>query len=251
MKVRDLLSTALETLAPDDTVEAALARLLEQGVAHLPVVDEGGALVGMISEEQLLDAPDAEAPVRSFLGARPVSVHPGVHVFDATRAMVHHDLSVLPLTEPPASAAAGSSAAAADDADGRNGAYAGASTAGDAPERYLGVVRRHDLFDRFARMLSTQEPGAILALETSERDYSLGRLVHLIEQSDVKVRSVFSEPADGGGSPRRVTVKLNTTETTRVRHMLEHHGFDVVASFGEQDEEVLERVQEFMRYLEV
>jgi CBS domain-containing protein len=249
MKVRRLLSKTLETLAPEDTVEVALARLLEQGVAHLPVVDEGGALVGMISEEQLLEAPDAGAPVRSFLGARPVSVHPGVHVFDATRAMVRHDLSLLPLTEPPSDTAAGSSVA------GNHGSNHGGNHAGDptdAPERYLGVVRRHDLFDRFAQMLSTQEPGAILALESAERDYSLGQLVHLIEQSDAKVRSVSSEPASGGeNDPRRVTVKLNTTDTTRVRHMLEHHGFDVAASFGEQDEDVLERVQEFMRYLEV
>ena len=237
MKVRRLLSTALDPLAPDDTVQTALARLLEQGVAHLPVVDEGGALVGMISEEQLMEAPDAEAPVRSFLGARPVSVHPDVHVFDATHAMVRHDLSALPLTETPSETGSSAAADRLEDAT-------------DAPERYVGVVRRHDLFDRFAQMLATQEPGAILALESTERDYSLGQLVHLIEQSDVKVRSVASEPA-ADGTPRRVTVKLNTTDTTRVRHMLDHHGFDVVASFGEQDDEIFERVQEFMRYLEV
>lgn len=234
MKIRSLLSASLDPIAPGDTVETALATLLEQGVGHLPVVDERGALVGLISEEQLLEAPDADAPVRSFLEARPVSVHPSEHVFDATRAMVRHDLSVLPITEP----AAGTGPSRAN------------GNAGSA-EQYLGVVRRHDLFDQFARMLSTQEPGAILALEVEARDYSLAQLVHLIEQSDVKVLSVASEPSDGQAGPRRVTVKLDTTDTTRVRHMLEHHGYDIVASFGEQDDQILERVQEFMRYLEV
>ena len=249
MKVRNLLSTSPAPLAPGDTVETALASLLEQSVAHQPVVDENSVLVGLVSEEQLLEAPDADAPVRSLLGARPVSVYPDAHVFDATRAMVRHDLSVLPVVEPMEEAgnsSAPSATAASSDAASTNGL-----------ERYLGVVRRHDLFDQFARMLSTQEPGAILALEAEERDYSLAQLVHLIEQSDVKVLSVGSESAEEavegqeGTGPRRVTVKLNTTDTTRVRHVLEHHGFDIVASFGEQDDQILERVQEFMRYLEV
>ena len=251
MKVRALLTESPAPLAPGDPVETALATLLEHGVAHQPVVDDTGALVGLVSEEQLLEAPDAEAPVRALLGARPVSVRPGAHVFDATRAMVEHDLSVLPVAEPITNV--GSSAADSVTETAANGVPAARqhnAASAEAPERYLGVVHRRDLFERFARMLSTQEPGAILALEAEQRDYSLAQLVHLIEQSDVKVRSVASEPA-ADGTPRRVTVKLNTTDTTRVRHMLDHHGFDVVASFGEQDDEILERVQEFMRYLEV
>lgn len=248
MKVRALLTESPAPLAPGDPVETALATLLEHGVAHQPVVDENDALVGLISEEQLLEAPDAEAPVRALLGARPVSVRPGAHVFDATRAMVQHDLSVLPVAEPLAEVG---SSAAETAANGARAPHEYNAASAEAPEHYLGVVHRRDLFEQFARMLSTQEPGAILALEAEERDYSLAQLVHLIEQSDVKVLSVASEPTDGQRGPRRFTVKLNATDTTRVRHMLEHNGFDIVASFGEQDDEILERVQEFMRYLEV
>ncbi|PSQ98237.1 MAG: acetoin utilization protein [Bacteroidetes bacterium QS_9_68_14] len=258
MKVRALLADSPAPLAPGDPVETALATLLEHGVAHQPVADENDRLIGLLSEERLLEAADAEAPVRSLLGRRPVSVRPGAHVFDATRSMVQHDLSVLPVAEPitnVGSSAADSAADAAAGGTAADGARAAreynAASATEAPERYLGVVHRRDLFEQFARMLSAQEPGAILALEAKERDYSLAQLVHLIEQSDVKVLSVASEPADGRGSPRRLTVKLNATDTTRVCHMLEHNGFDIVASFGEQDDEVLERVQEFMRYLEV
>lgn len=219
MKIRRLLSDSVTPLALADTVEDALGTLMEQSTRHLPVVGEQGELAGLISEEQLLEALDSETAIGSLLRGRPVSAGPDEHVFDATRVMVEHNLSVLPVT-------------------------------GDA-SHYLGAVRRHDLFDAFAQMLSMQEPGAILALEVAPRDYSLAQLVHLIEQSDVKVLSVTSEPPESETGPTRVTVKLNTTDTARVRHMLEHHGYDIVASFGEQDGEILERVQEFLRYLEV
>ena len=50
----------------------------------------------------------------------------------------------------------------------------------------------------------------------------------------------------------RITLKLNVQDTSRVRHMLGHHGYDVVATFSEEDDEDLQlRVLEFMRYLEV
>lgn len=83
-------------------------------------------------------------------------------------------------------------------------------------------------------------------------DYSLSRLVYTIEQNDVKILSVASESPDDQGMVR-VTLKLNVNDTARVRHVLEHEGYRVVASFSETDDEedLKLRVQEFMRYLEV
>lgn len=217
--VRDLLSTSTPPLAPSDTVEHALEIMLESSVSHLPVVDEADQLVGIVSEEQLLDAPDSEAPLRPLLGRQPISARVDDHVFDVTKVMVKHDLTMVPVT----------------------------ATGG----KYAGLVKRYDIFDQFARMLSTQEAGAILALEVDPRDYSLSRLVHAAEQSNVRVLSVAAESPRAEGGPFHVTMKLNTNDASRVRHMLEHEGYHVVASFGESEDELLERVQEFMRYLEV
>lgn len=220
MTIEQLVSRTTPPLKPEDTVEHALGLLMELRVRHLPVVDDGGKLVGLISEDQLLDAFDPDMPVGLLLGPMPLSVHPGNHVFEVTKIMVDHDLTTLPVT----------------DADGS----------------YVGSVGRHDIFDQFARMFSTQETGAILALEIEPRDYSLAKLVHTIEQNDVKVLSVASEPDPSAGTIR-VTLKLNVTDAVRVRHMLEHYGYHVVAAFGESEDEddLRQRIEEFMRYLEV
>lgn len=222
MNIETLISKAAPSLKPGDTAEHALGLLMELRVRHLPVVDEEGFLIGLISEDRLLEvATGPDATIDSMLGARPVSAGPETHLFDVTKAMVEHDLTTLPI----------------------------ATSAG----RYLGLVKRHDIFDRFARMLSTQESGAILALEIDPRDYSLSQLVYTIEQNDVKILSIASEAPDEPGGKIRVTLKLNVKDTARVRHMLEHFGYHVVASFSEDgsDEELQLRIQEFMRYLEV
>lgn len=221
MTVGNLVSRTTPPLRLSDTVEYALGMLVELRVHGLPVIDDEENLVGLISEEQLLDAASPELTLRDIIGGRPVSALPENHVFDVTRRMVQQGLSMMPIAEE----------------DGH----------------YVGVVKRHDIFEQFARMLSTQENGAILALEIDPRDYSLAKLIHTIEQNDVKVLSVASEPPDTPEGSIRLTLKLNVTDASRVRHVLEHFGYHVVASFGEagDDEELLHRVQEFMRYLEV
>ena len=52
--VRDLMRTGIPALRPDDTLETAAARLQEHRVDALPVVGEGGQVVGLLSYGELL-----------------------------------------------------------------------------------------------------------------------------------------------------------------------------------------------------
>jgi CBS-domain-containing membrane protein len=219
MKIREAIHSATPALQTDDPVEKALGLLMEHHVRHLPVVDDEGRLAGVIAEERLMDADGPEAPVGSLLIGRPVSVPPDAHIFDAARTMVEHNLSTVPVA--------------------------------DAEGQYLGLLRRHDIFDQFAQMLSTRQQGAILALEVDSRDYALAKLIHVIEQNEAKVLAVASELPETSTDDIRVTLKLNVKDTSRVRHVLEHHGYHVVAAFGEEDGELEDLVEEFVRYLEV
>ena len=102
-------------------------------------------------------------------------------------------------------------------------------------------------------MLATQESGAIVALEVNERDVQLSQIIYLIEQNDVRVLSLSTESREGDDPTVGITIKLNVKETSRIRHILEHNGYHVVAAFGEEEdsEDLLDRVQEFLHYLEV
>lgn len=225
MTIQTVISEDTPPLLPSDSVEHALGLLLEMRVRHLPVVDESGILVGMISENMLLDASGPDAPLSTLLGGfAPISVRPDTHFFDATKVIVDHELTALPVAH-------------------ENG-------------QYVGLVKRHNLFDQFARMLATQERGAIIALEVSPRDYSLAQLAHIVEQNGIKILSSAAEHTAVGeedGDHMRVTLKLNVMDTSRVRHLLEHYGYHIVAYFSDDqnDDEFKYRLQEFMRYLEV
>ena len=54
LKVRGSMSSNLITFSPTDTVEEAMAVLLQNGFSGAPVVAEDGALMGMLCEVDLI-----------------------------------------------------------------------------------------------------------------------------------------------------------------------------------------------------
>lgn len=221
MIVDQLVSKATPPLKPTDTVEYALGLLMEVRVRHLPVVDAERHVLGILSEEQLLDANGPDVRLESMMsGRQPVVVSLRTHLFEVARLMMEHDLTTVPVVE--------------------EGLYAG-------------LIRRHELFDWFAKTLGTHASGAILAVEVEERDYSLSQLVYAVEQNNVRILSLSTEQPDDPSANVRITIKLNVRDASRVKSVLEHRGYHVVAAFGEDedDEDLVYRVQQFMRYLEV
>lgn len=208
-------------LSLHESVEEALGHVMEADTDAVAVVDPEGKLLGVLSEELLLEAEGPDAALSSLLQPfPPLSIYPDAHVFEATKLMVSHHLAALPVT--------------------------------DREGHYLGFARRHDIFERFACMLATQEEGAVVSLRLNPRDYALSKLVHTIEQNGVKIRSILSEQ-DPESDEVFLTLKLNVQDSSRVRHLMEHYGYAVVNTYGESgsDEELSDRVQAFMRYLEV
>ena len=221
MTLDALLDATVAPLTMSDRIARALGRMADEGVTHLPVIDEERRLVTTVSENQLLDAEalDPDADLGRLPSAEPVAVTAETHPFEAARLMVSHDLTTVPVV-------------------------------GEGFE-YIGLVRRQQLFNQLAQMLEVAESGAIVEVELGERDYALAQLVHAVEQNGARVLSLSTEPL-----PEQsvlVTLKLNVGDTARIRAILEHYGYKVSGAFGEaeSEEDIQSRVNEFMRYLEV
>lgn len=52
--VREIMQREIETASPDQPIVAVARRLLEGGLTGMPVVDEQGALVGVITEYDII-----------------------------------------------------------------------------------------------------------------------------------------------------------------------------------------------------
>ncbi|MEB3780609.1 MAG: CBS domain-containing protein [Desulfurococcales archaeon] len=53
-KLGDVMTRNLVTVKPDDPVVKALCRMIEHNIRHIPVVDDTGAPLGMVSARDIL-----------------------------------------------------------------------------------------------------------------------------------------------------------------------------------------------------
>jgi acetoin utilization protein AcuB len=67
MDVRDIMSRNPITIEPDAPVGTAIAVMVERKIRHLPVVDERGAVIGIITDRDLRSV--ALAPAEPYLSA--------------------------------------------------------------------------------------------------------------------------------------------------------------------------------------
>ena len=114
LKVRDLMTEEVQSLSTEDTAMAAWDLMDAKRIRHVPVVDDFGEVVGLLSERDLLRyalAGASDLPVsaqRDYLRAIrleeimtsvPYTVEPESDLAEAGRMMLEFKISCLPVVE--------------------------------------------------------------------------------------------------------------------------------------------------------
>lgn len=103
--VGQMMSTQLLTVRPEDLVDLAAAMMDWERVRHVPVEDDEGRLVGIVSHRSLLrmvvrgQGQDAEVAVKDIMRRDPVSVTPQTSTVDAIKLMRDRAVGSLPVVE--------------------------------------------------------------------------------------------------------------------------------------------------------
>jgi CBS domain-containing protein len=116
MRVRDLMTSPVQVVNPDAPVENAAELMTTYAVTALPVVDDGGRVIGMVSDSDLLwhrvpaephgdprRYPGTEPPARrpgvvvEVMSEYPITTTPRADVADVAQLMLDHDVRSLPV----------------------------------------------------------------------------------------------------------------------------------------------------------
>jgi CBS domain-containing protein len=117
MRVKDIMSSPVYTVERATTVDAAAALMTTKSVTALPVLDESGAVVGMVGESDLLwhrvpadptahlrplpttDPADRPGLVVEVMSPYPVTAQPDTDVAEAAEAMLEYDVRSIPVLD--------------------------------------------------------------------------------------------------------------------------------------------------------
>jgi acetoin utilization protein AcuB len=113
MEIQELMTTALVTIKPNDTVREALAKMEDQEIRHLPVV-EGKRLAGMVSDRDLreyrlpvveeIENPEyaddlLDTAVSEAMNTDLVTLDPGESIKTAIDLMLEYGVGALPVVD--------------------------------------------------------------------------------------------------------------------------------------------------------
>ena len=114
MFVTEIMTEDPRTVGPDDTVSEAAIVLQSLGIRHLPVVDDGGMLVGMLSDRDLgplmktfLDGAEADnmvvplsaRPVSDLMSGGVISVGDDASVEEVVELMLDNRIGAVPVVD--------------------------------------------------------------------------------------------------------------------------------------------------------
>jgi CBS domain-containing protein len=101
--IGEIMTTDVLTVAPEDTLGEAAAKMTERGVGAV-VVSDFGRMIGILSERDIMRAVadrihSSEARVREWMTADPVTAAPETSVEEAGRTMLEHGFRHLPVVD--------------------------------------------------------------------------------------------------------------------------------------------------------
>ncbi|MGD9147151.1 MAG: CBS domain-containing protein [Anaerolineae bacterium] len=180
-------------VAGEATVQEALAIIQEHKLRHLPVLAASGALVGIVSEKDLLRANSGES-VDAIMTRDVVTVTEYTALEEAARIMSDHRISSLPVMR-----------------DGK----------------LVGIITETDLFQIFLELLAAREEGVRLTLLVPEEQGILASLTAEIASLGGNILALGTFQGEDPTN-RMVTVKVANAPTEKLLAIMEALGMEIV-----------------------
>jgi CBS domain-containing protein len=99
LRVRDLMSMSPVTIKASETIADAHAEMEIGVIRHLPVVDDQGQLVGVLSDRDILRVLASSRPrqVAEVMSRDVITIRPEANAHEAADLMLQHQISSVPV----------------------------------------------------------------------------------------------------------------------------------------------------------
>jgi predicted transcriptional regulator len=220
MLATEILEQEIPQLRRDDMVAQGIDWMDDHKVTHLPVA-EGRRFFGVISEDNLLNIDDSSEPISKHLSLLTRAyVFEDEHVFEVLKRVREYNLSLIPIL--------------------------------DRKEHYKGVITVAHLLHTIAEMPVVKSPGSVIVMDMHPQDYTLTRIVNILESEDAKVLGAFVSKSLENNMIE-LTIKVNKLNVQGLLMALQRHGYSITAFYDKSnnDDDYLDRYNNLMNYLNV
>lgn len=218
MTAEELISEIIPPLKYSETGEKALNWMNEFRVSHLPVV-KGNQYIGLISENDIYDMPDATLRLdECFLNLPKPYIYSNRHAYEVMKLIADMKITVVPIL--------------------------------NENNEYIGCTDLLFLMSQITAVVSIKEAGGILVLVMNTHDYTLTEIARIVEENNAKILSSYITSLPDS-TEIEVTLKINTTDLDRIIQTFSRYDYIIKATFakGNFSDDLKRRYDELMNYL--
>ena len=209
MLVRERMSTKPVTITADVPITEALRIMRQNQVRRLPVLDQNGELIGIVSEKDLLYASPSPATslsiyemhymlsrlqVTELMTADPITITPDTLLEEAALIMADNKIGGLPVMQ-----------------DGN----------------LVGIITETDIFKVFLELLGAREKGLRLTVRIPERMGEIARITTAIAQLGGNLLALGSFLGDDP-TTAIVTVKVVNVPADQLEAAMQELGLEIL-----------------------
>lgn len=217
-----LINRDFEPLKPDDTVSSALAKMDAWQTTSVPVIEPSTRkVIGHVLFETVANISDIETRLADVEWRPALYTFQTQHVFEVARQMLQNEVRILAAT--------------------------------DEMETYQGIIEKKNVLEALSAMLNIGLSGSVITVMMEKPDFTLSKLVHIIETENAKILGLTVEQPQHEESIIQISIKLNIEDTSAITSSLKRYGF-VVSSVAKQDllqVDMTSRANELIRYLDL
>lgn len=221
MLTTELINNNIPRLKMQDSNAKALQLINDYRLTHLPVVTEEGKFLGLISEEDLLDAEEEKGSLQFFQELLlKDSVKENEHFLNAINYSNQHDTTCVPVV--------------------------------NEEQEFVGSITVTDLLKALGNFSGANEIGGIIVMEMERSQFAISEISRLVESNDAHILHLNTTTQQDTGL-LTVTLHINKKEIAAIVATFERYEYDVIYFFGDEkfENEIHSNYRHLMNYLDI
>ena len=220
MLTNELINNSLPYLSLTDTISNALVLTSDFKLKNIPVVNKN-IFLGLISENDLLDAPDENLLIQTLQSSlRFLHVKNTDHFLTAVSLASQADIEIIPVINP--------------------------------GNEYLGSISTTDLLKELSTFNGSNDLGSIIVFEIDRVHFSISEISRLVESNDSTILHLNTQ-ANPVTNQLTVTIHINNQDSSSVVATFERYNYNIIYFNGSEDLEnkIQDNYHHLMNYLAI
>ncbi|MCA0986382.1 acetoin utilization AcuB family protein [Guptibacillus algicola] len=206
MIIEEIMNRNVFSLNESQTIADAIKLMREKNIRHLPIVNNDGELVGIVSDRDVKEASPSildanpnrevlESSLSSIMKKDVITAHPLDFVEEISNVFYEHRISCIPIID---------------------------------NRKVIGIVTETDMLHTLILLTGAHQPSSHIEVQVENVSGKLADITQIIRKRNVNIISVLVYPCSHNEGYKNIVFRVQTMNPTAVVNDITEEGYNVL-----------------------